>query len=260
MAKRSPITKSRQKIIIFIALAIIIGATFFSLRNYSNPSIIVINSLSKIYSVQYISSNTLFVGGVYFNSTYSQGVAGLYYLNNDTFVPFPLSKYFKGGIVYTAFFNGSSYIIGGSTVISNQLHTSLIEIYPDGLIKNISDILSPFYSIGQVFSVSWNNNYKYWLVGGTAYVLINTNQSYLIPFLIKIYANGTYKDLTPELPEQFKILGSSEIYSISFSPDGSLAMIAGSNVINMTASIYNNTNFTEVKFGYLPLGVLFSTG
>ncbi|EZQ04944.1 MULTISPECIES: hypothetical protein [Acidianus] len=247
----------RRIIYILIGLLIIaVGLFSFtyldSLPKYSIESI---NGISKIYAVDPLNNNEVLVGGIYFNSSYAHGIIGIYYLNNNTFIKINLGNYFNSSAIYSLSFNGSAILAGGASYIGNQLHTTLVMI-KNGKIYNLSPDLSSFNALGQVFSTFWNG--RYWLVGGNGFVPLGNGRGELVPFLIKIFPNGSYHEIAQYLPPDFKVLPQSTVYSIS--GNSTLTVIAGSNPVNMTVAIsQGNSNFSDVRFTYSPLGVLLTS-
>jgi hypothetical protein len=249
-------------VVIILCLIIIIplGVGYIqSLREHIDVNYITLPSFSKIYSLAPLSDGKIAIGGVKFlnNNSNPEGIVALYNFINKSCIVFQnISNYFKGGYVYALGYNGSDVVIGGSTRINGYLHTSLVEYdLNTNTLVNLSNILSPFYNLGQVLSIDWTGSY--WLIGGDAYIIGINGQSCLVPFLIEINIYG-HKDLSSSLPLDMRILGGSdEIYTISTSDGRSI--IGGANTVNMTASIFNGTNFTIVKFNYYHFGVILTS-
>jgi len=250
---------TRIGILTILALIVLaLGVFLYFYLTSPQIDIIVLPSFSKIYSIAAINNQEIAIAGVKFynNNTLSEGVVALFYLNNKSCLVINVSKYFYGGYTYAIGYNGSTLLVGGSERINGSLHSSLIAINIDnGKIYNLSNLFSPFYDLGQVYAIAWTG--KYWLVGGNAYIVYLGGQTFLVPFLIMINSTA-HKDLTSLLPSEMTVLGgTSSIYSIS--PSNSGILVVGGNSINMTAAIFNGTNFTELKFGYLHIGVLLTS-
>ncbi|BCU70158.1 hypothetical protein [Stygiolobus caldivivus] len=247
-------------IAIFLLIVVPLGVGYIqSLQNRLSVSYTTLPSFSKVYSLAIVSDREILVGGVKFlgNNSSPEGIVALYSLTNKSCTVLQsVSNYFRGGYIYALGYNGSDVLIGGSTRIGGYLHTSLVEYnLGTNTLVNLSYILSPFYSLGQVFSIDWTGSY--WLVGGSAYIIGLNGHSCLIPFLIEVNIHG-HKDLSPSLPLAMRILGGSdEIYTISTL--GSRSIVGGANTINMTATLFNGTNFTLVKFNYYHFGVILTS-
>ncbi|QIW23562.1 hypothetical protein EWF20_04920 [Sulfolobus sp. S-194] len=243
--------------IVIIILGIVVSYSLYDYFTSPYYKMIEINTFSKIYSLIVINSNEVVLGGVkIINNTFPIGIAGIYFLNNNTFINFNVSEYFNDGYIYSLGYNGTAILLGGSTRINGTLHTSLVEINLQNYkIYNLSNFISPFYTIGQIYAIDWIGSY--WLVGGNAYIVGVGQSPFLIPFLLKINSSGFY-DLSPKLPSDFKVLGgSSTIYSI-YSTNSS-SIIVGGNAVNMTVTIYHNNTFYNISFNFLHLGVLLTS-
>ena len=253
--RRAPLLGSLVVIAIFASLAVYILVGYLESPKVST---IVLPEFSKVYSIVPISNSLVALGGVKLvNNSEPYGIVALYSLQNGSCdVLSTLSNYFKGGYVYAVGFNGTDLLVGGDERINGTLHASLVDYnLHTHEVVNLSGVLSPFYTTGQVFSISWTGTY--WLVGGDAYIIGFSGQPYIVPFLIEIGPKGDH-DLSPQLPEPMRVLGgTSAIYTIS--SHGGVSIVAGGNAINMTASLFNGTNFTSVTFPYIHLGVLLAS-
>lgn len=256
----NPITKAMNVKLVFLGVIItLIGiVSFYSIYGYlTSPKyeVIKLSEFSKIYSLQIISKNELLIGGVVLlnNNTLPQGIAGIYFINNNTFIPFNVTKYFQGGYVYSLGYNGTFVLIGGSSRINDTLHTSLVGVNLENQkVYNLSKYISPFYQIGQIFSIDWTGSY--WLVGGNAYITGVLQSPFLIPFLLKVNSSG-FHDLSPYLPSDFKVIGGSSTIYYIFSNNNS-SIIIGGNAVNMTVTILDGSKFENVSFNFLHIGVL----
>ncbi|BCS92549.1 hypothetical protein L3N51_01316 [Metallosphaera sp. J1] len=237
--------KKRPTNVVLVVMAILIiavGITLLELRT-SSYSTVIIGGVSEINQMIEVSPSVVAFVGSSAIGNHSQGVAGLFYVQNHTYEFLNVSQYFANGSIYSISYNGSAFLLGGARYVP-QGNTSVLEptliLMSEGKVYNLSGEIPSFYTPGQIFSVTWQKNF--WLIGGSSLV-IEGSSTFQVPFLLKLSNNLT--DLTGDYPSiLYKPLSvGSGIFTLS--SNESLSFIGGSHLFNYTITIFNGTNFTD---------------
>lgn len=218
-------------VVFFIILLVsAIYSTDFS-KNYS---VIYLPKFSKIVSFTPISSNGILIVGNKILGNTTEGLAGIYYINNNSFINLNLNGSFYNGSIYSVASNGSSYLLVGAKYIGTEL-VPVAFLYDNGKIYNYSNYLSNF-TPGQAFAVDWFN--RTWLIGGD-FVMDQNNGLNTVMFLIGIKGNETI-DYTKNISTELGELPEGEIFTIN--NNSNELLIGGSFSIYTSVFLLTNNN------------------
>jgi len=218
-------------VVFFIILLVsAIYSTYFS----ENYSIIYLPKFSKIVSFIPISSNSILIAGNKILGNTTEGLAGIYYINNNSFINLNLNGSFDNGSIYSVAYNGSSYLFVGAKYIGTELVPTAF-LYSNGNIYNYSKYLSSF-APGQAFAADWFN--RTWLVGGD-FVIYQSGGLHSIMFLVGIKGNEAI-DYTKNISMELGELPEGEIFTINNSSNE--VLIGGSFSIYTSVFLLSNEN------------------
>ncbi len=221
--------------IISISLAVffiilLVSAVYFTYFG-KNYSIIYLPEFSKIITFVTLSHNKVLIAGNKILENGTEGLAGIYYINNNSFVNLNLNS-FNNGSIYSVAYNGSSYLFVGSKYIGSEL-VPVAFLYNNGKIYNYSKYLSSF-SPGQAFAADWFN--KTWLIGGD-FILYEDGGAQSIMFLIGIKGNESI-DYTINISNELGAIPQGEAYTIN--NNSNQVLIGGSYSIYTSVFLLSN--------------------
>lgn len=238
-------------IAITLILAIIIGLVTYTALN-QKYMLVTLHEFNRIEAVVPLSKNSILLAGAKFKGNYTSGVAGIYYLDNGTFIQLNLGNAFKNGAILAAAYNGSDILLAGTEYINNQA-VPAVYLYHAGKLINYTSLLS-FYRPGQALAAAWFNNS--WFIGGD-FLFFQPQGTISVMFLVAIQKNNTI-DYTHNISESLNQVPQGRI--ITLVPSGSEMLIGGYFVIYTSVFILNKTtlNVNVSTSFFRTVGAIFS--
>lgn len=236
---------------IILIIIIIVGLIVYDTLN-QNYMIIKLYEFNRIEVVIPISKNSILLAGSKFQGNSTIGVAGIYYLNNNSFVQLNLGNAFENGAIYAAAYNGSSILLAGTEYLNSEA-VPAVYLYHSGQVINYTSLLS-FYRPGRVLAAAWFNNS--WFVGGN-FLFFQPQGAISIMFLVAIKGNKSI-DFSHNISESLNQVPEGEILTLV--PSNSNLLIGGYFVIYTAVFILNESTLNvniSTEF-YRTVGAIFS--